>query len=136
MNNPQTEEEFESLGYKCRIVVGEDIQRPSYFREGHRCGYVGLPKDHIASIIGNCDDIPVQIHGGVTYAGLEDDGLFWVGFDCSHTGDSKAIWTFDNTKVEVIRLANRLKIITWNDAVEQKLKYMPEWFTKRVIIRK
>ena len=29
----------------------------------------------------------VHVHGGLTYAGTEDDGIHWFGFDCAHAGD-------------------------------------------------
>lgn len=37
-------------------------------------------------------DLLVDVHGGITYAeghlpGQEDDGKWWFGFDCAHSGD-------------------------------------------------
>lgn len=61
---------------------------------GHRCGYVGLPVGHTHHSKGY-DDVPADVHGGLTYAGSEDDypvpadGLWWLGYDCAHLGDER-----------------------------------------------
>ena len=54
-------------------------------RSGHLCGYVILTTDN--DYFGmDYDDIPVDCHGGLTYA--SDEGPNWViGFDCAHYGD-------------------------------------------------
>jgi hypothetical protein len=62
---------------------------------GHRCGYVGLPVGHTHHGKGYDDDVPAVVHGGLTYAGSEDDypvpadGLWWLGYDCAHLGDGR-----------------------------------------------
>ena len=58
---------------------------------GHRCGYVGIPKDH--ELYGkHYNNILLDCHGGLTYSGdgypLDDD-LWYIGFDCAHWGDGK-----------------------------------------------
>lgn len=71
---------------------------------GALCGYVGLPPGH-PHHGSEYDDVPVEIHGGLTFAGecSEDrpegygichvpaEGrpadVFWLGFDCAHAGD-------------------------------------------------
>lgn len=52
----------------------------------HLCGYVGLPEGHRYF---GCShkQIPIDVHGGLTYSEHDDDGLWWVGFDCAHAGD-------------------------------------------------
>tara|TARA_R100001530_G_scaffold130261_1_gene101070 strand:- start:1582 stop:2025 length:444 start_codon:yes stop_codon:yes gene_type:complete len=54
----------------------------------HWCGYLSLPEEHPWH---NCnyDNIPVNCHGGPTFAGRNIAGLdkFFVGFDCAHSGD-------------------------------------------------
>ena len=68
---------------------------------GHLCGYVGLPEGHALhgadpdEADDACGDWP---HGGFTYGregneyvpGVQglDAGLWWLGFDCAHGGDS------------------------------------------------
>lgn len=60
-------------------------------RMGHWCGYVGVPDTH--EYHGkDYDDVPVEVHGGLTYASdraprKDPDGLWYLGFDCAHCGD-------------------------------------------------
>lgn len=75
------EREFEHAGYKCVVTFGT---------MGHRCGYVGIPKEH--PLYGK----NYTSYLGITYAGggdksdypIESD-LWWFGFDCIHAGDKK-----------------------------------------------
>ena len=48
---------------------------------GSWCGYVELPANH-PDVGSDYDDIDVQVHGGLTYAG----GRVF-GFDCAHWND-------------------------------------------------
>jgi hypothetical protein len=70
------------------------VLRNSYL--GTLCGYVGLPNEH--RFWGAHSDNPelrdVQAHGGLTFSGRrvfrdgEDPGTLWyLGFDCGHSGD-------------------------------------------------
>ena len=61
---------------------------------GHRCGYVGVPKDH--PLFGkDYDDVDANVHGGLTFSSGEtgkypvESNLHWFGFDCSHYMDAK-----------------------------------------------
>lgn len=80
------EEDFIYKGFRC-VVIGTAL--------GHRCGYVGLPRGH--KYYGeDYDDIPVECHGGLTYGRdnpnypvANNEGLYWIGFDCAHCDDSK-----------------------------------------------
>jgi hypothetical protein len=87
----------ESTGLTCLIR-----RHP---RSGHWCGYVGVSPSH--PLQGkHYDDLDVEVHGGLTYAGLGDDDpeygicrichvpqpgepehLYWFGFDCGHCWD-------------------------------------------------
>ena len=83
------EEEFEYKGYPCVVV---------FTSLGYRNGYVGVPKgnpfhgydDETESI-----DLELSMHGGLTYAAenpfypIENEGLWWIGFDCAHAGDGQ-----------------------------------------------
>ena len=54
-------------------------------RSGHLCGYVHLTTDN--DYYGyEYDDIPVDCHGGLTYAS-EHETEWVIGFDCAHYGD-------------------------------------------------
>ena len=81
------ESDFICEGLRCVVVFGD---------LGHRCGYVGVPKgnplhgkDYFDPALAG-----VECHGGLTYSGgrnypvLNDDGLWWFGFDCDHAWDA------------------------------------------------
>lgn len=85
-NEPDTED-----------IDGGDLY-PRHIRRGpgmHLCGYVSLPPGHPWHGK-DYDDIPVSVHGGLTYAEPADESVardaaprgWWViGFDCAHGGD-------------------------------------------------
>lgn len=71
----------------------------------HWCGYIGIPKGHPFYSKGY-NDLNVVCHGGLTFAGFFDndradkDRLFFIGFDCAHSGDICSFSTmFNNTDV-------------------------------------
>ncbi len=85
----------EDSGLYCQVVRHGDF--------GNFCGYVFLPKSH-TYYEEDYDNIPFNVHGGLTYAGFPslgitdpafcpvmyefDPGLpYLIGFDCSHSGD-------------------------------------------------
>lgn len=82
--------EWRHNGFPCLMV------RHASF--GHWCGYVGIPPGH-PYYEKNYDDVPVEIHGGLTYASQcnghvchvampgEPEHVWWLGFDCAHLGD-------------------------------------------------
>ena len=97
--------EWESHGFSCCILRT---------KLGHLCGYVGVPEGHPAygttgtvkvwkksdKPTGNYlpgfgyiengweGEIGLNIHGGITFGQKGDfDDLWWLGFDCAHSGD-------------------------------------------------
>ena len=65
------------IQYKCIIKRNKHIK--------NLCGYVVLTKDN--KFYGkDYDDIPVQVHGGLTFSS-EVNGEWLIGFDCAHHGD-------------------------------------------------
>ena len=60
-------------------------------RFGCWCGYVGTSPQHPNFGLGY-DDVDVNVHGGLTFAGHPiagdpDETFWWFGFDCNHGGD-------------------------------------------------
>jgi hypothetical protein len=71
---------------------------------GHWCGYVGVPEDHPFHGKGY-DAVDADVHGGLTFAdkcrpsdkgegfgichvaGPGEPEVWWLGFDCAHSGD-------------------------------------------------
>jgi len=101
--------EWEHEGLKCLIRRHNTL--------GHLCGYVVLPEGHYA-YEKDYDDIDVDVHGGLTYANMED-GKWVVGFDCAHLGDyvpgsmfcrvdGEHEWTVDEVEKETNQLARQL----------------------------
>ena len=58
---------------------------------GNLCGYVGIPLNSKLIKL-DCNDIEVNIHGGLTYTGRcggdicheAEEEVYWLGFDCAH----------------------------------------------------
>ena len=87
---PTLEKAFEYKGYRC-VVLFQSM--------GFRTAYVALPKD--SQFYGvDCDEIPVECHGGLTYADFDlySQGdikdVWWIGFDCWHYFDKRDIETY------------------------------------------
>lgn len=67
---------------------------------GHRCGYVGVSKDH--PLFGkDYNDVGVDVHGGLTFSSTEigkypvESDLHWFGYDCIHLGDARDLNLMD-----------------------------------------
>jgi hypothetical protein len=67
----------------------------NFVHDSHNCGYVGVPPGH--PLFGKeYNDLDIECHGGLTYAGTnmvgypveEHDGWHYFGFDCAHLGDA------------------------------------------------
>lgn len=57
----------------------------------HPCCYIGVNKNHELAGF-HYDDIPLQVHGGLTYSdeGAGEylpEGYYWYGWDYAHAGD-------------------------------------------------
>ncbi len=80
---------FEHAGLPCMIHRG---------RAGAWCGYVAVDENHPAFGI-HYSEIYVDIHGGLSYSDHcqgelchvpkpgQPDNVWWLGFDCLHSGD-------------------------------------------------
>jgi len=75
--------------------------------KGWGCGYVLLPHDH--PYHGKFyDNIPVEVHGGLTYS--EKEGEYWmVGFDTAHYMDNKFNCSKEMVLNETIKLRDQLE---------------------------
>ena len=85
------------------------------------CAYIGIPEDH--PLAGKSyDDIPLDVHGGLTFADKGDGkmrpaGMYWYGWDYGHSGDTsfydlepsmarfrekdETAWTVDDVQKEI-----------------------------------
>ena len=92
-------------GFKCVSAI---------YSDGHRCGYVGIPRIH--KYYGrDYDSIPVDCHGGLTYGGYKypiDDNCkyYYIGFDFAHLGDgydfdkAEQIWKDDSSVLSQLNI--------------------------------
>lgn len=71
-----------ATGLECLIIR-------SYF-SGALLGYIKIPSDNALYGV-SYDSEPLSgilVHGGLTFSGdRENDGQYWIGFDCSHYND-------------------------------------------------
>ena len=119
MNKPWEEEEdlyqWIHSGYYCEIRRSEST--------GSLCGYVEIPKNHPLFKIYYIDkDFPdFDVHGGITYSGLNKQNRWLIGFDCAHSGDyrpkltnsifiddSSVYRNYEYVKIEVEYLVNQV----------------------------
>ena len=79
------------------------------FDTGWGNGYIGVPKEHPwyeKYYMDIENEYDVDIHGGLTYSGFEDDDkcFWWVGFDTAHVGDTLRDWPRSRVEEEAQRL--------------------------------
>jgi hypothetical protein len=114
---------------KTIIVENNWLSREGQFAMdyGWGNGYVLIPRDHCLWGV-YYDDIPVEVHGGLTFNDLieeeilenknfssitkEDIGSWMVGFDTCHSGDTLEKWSKEAVQAETDRLAKQLGAIT------------------------
>ena len=118
-HGPNQLEWITDSNYRCLITLTST---------GHYCGYVCFPDDHPFAKCKDELEIPVSVHGGVTwYKATTPDGRqyknkWWIGFDCAHSGDltgfqfpNSAAWTdavwrsFDYALRETISLHDQIR---------------------------
>lgn len=97
------------------FVKSSDWQKP--YQKGWGNGYVIIPKGH--RFHGkHYDEIPVDVHGGLTFSEyasdlgwpeLADESDGWVvGFDTGHFADNASRWTKENVIKETEYLKQQL----------------------------
>ena len=72
------EREWEHCGYRCSVSLNVLFMR---------CGYVDVPSGHPLFGVRYDRIDGICVHGGLTYSGMTDDGLWRLGFDCAHYTD-------------------------------------------------
>jgi len=74
--------DFMVLGVRCLIMRGP----------GALCAYLGIPLNHTLAYK-DYDDVDLDVHGGLTFAGSGEDGYrpkgyWWFGWDYAHSNDA------------------------------------------------
>lgn len=72
-------------------------------------GYVSLPIDH-PWYVKYYDDLPVDVHGGLTYSRMED-GRWVIGFDTCHFGDTAERWPIAAVAAEAESLLKQAEAV-------------------------
>jgi hypothetical protein len=126
-DEPDRAEWVHENGLKCRINRNPIT--------GTLCGYVGVPKGH-QHFKGHYDDevmcvADLDIHGGLTYSEMGDDGYWYFGFDTAHSDD------FSPKIVEHLIEAGRKDFAfyqscdykTW-EYVNREIEFLAEWLAR------
>ncbi len=111
---------YEGFDY---VIIKRDLHSPLYdlYSLSYYCGYVRIP-DGFEELMVPADmlDFTIFCHGGITYSGYMDDHPgYWLGFDCSHYGD-----TIDICHLEYV--ANECKNII-DQIMDLKKMYQEVW---------
>lgn len=80
--------EFEHCGFKCIVFrqASRETCEEFHMSGGHLTGYVAIDKDH--TFYGkDAYHLYLDVHGGITFAEIGNEELFFIGFDCAHAGD-------------------------------------------------
>ncbi len=97
------------------------------------CAYIGVPSNHPLAGF-DYDDIPLDCHGGFTFAREGDEeyhpkGYYWYGWDYAHSGDA-CVYSFntpgltpnqDDKQWTVQEVVSEAKDVAWNFARLVKL---------------
>ena len=103
---------YDELGMDLPIKLIQNSHRWGPTERGWGNGYVRISAGHPFHDM-NYMDIPVNVHGGLTFGdhimdnNTWSDG-YWVGFDTAHYGDNSDIWTIDEVSDETINLFNEI----------------------------
>lgn len=101
---------------------------------GHRCGYVGVPKNN--SLWGRSYSQPdlydIDVHGGLTFSGSFEeigfDDYWFFGFDCAHAHDAKdleALELYKNSLLDAQPFSfNQLSPVRTQHYVEKQCRYL------------
>lgn len=140
------EPNYEAFEYKDYVCV---LRRNPL---GAWNGYVLLTPNDPWYDIKNYNDIPIEVHGGLTYGKYTTDGLdnkvYAIGFDCAHWDDIVPMMVDENKKALIEKYPELLEIydridkifdekdmqnpITYKDInfVRKEIEYMVEQIIK------
>lgn len=92
------------------------------------------------------DDLPIDVHGGLTYGTIEEDGFDWFGFDCAHLGDrtqgllpplrgDEHFWSLEEVVKETEEMAKQFSELTLRKIIVHKIRWEPDWFKDNIEIK-
>ncbi len=107
-NHPLVKEEYD-FGFFTGFIQRHHM--------GYNCGYLRLPSNHRFYKTAY-DDIPVHVHGGLTFSQLDENDNWVIGFDTAHFGDlvpflpssedDEHYWTHQEVFDELMKLYKQL----------------------------
>lgn len=114
------------MNSELKVIVKENTwMKSTHFTLDHGWGngYVLLPADHPYHGA-HYDEIPVEVHGGLTFStevdevmvedwpelSKEDIGGWLVGFDTAHAYDTISRWPKENVVTEAEQLRDQLSL--------------------------
>jgi hypothetical protein len=119
-----------------------------FVNDSHRCGYVAVPSGHRLHGV-SCNNlyergIDIDVHGGITFSEsgdkypVENDGLYWFGFDCAHSGDATKYFRQPNDVMrsldycvgECESLARQLAIVVVPPTAEETIADLQQQLTE------
>lgn len=77
-------------------------------RGSHPTAYVMLDKNNIYYDI-DYGEIPIVVHGGLTYSSNKNKGQYWIGWDYAHIGDYTSYCDGDGKKWTTDEILNHVK---------------------------
>jgi len=103
--------------------------------------YVGIPEDHVAAGL-SYDDVPVDVHGGLTYgrdelAEVDEDGekpVKWFGWDYNHATDHKREVEVEEPVEDAEDVVDQFKEMTAKTIVDHKIRFLPDEVLEKVDI--
>lgn len=103
---------YDELGMDLPIKLVQSPNRWGPTDRGWGNGYVRISEGHPFYGM-NYMDIPVSVHGGITFGDhIMDDSRwpdgYWIGFDTAHYGDNQEKCTMDYVMDETIDLFNQI----------------------------
>jgi hypothetical protein len=103
---------YDELGMDLPIKLTQSFDRYGFTERGWGNGYVRISEGHKYYGM-NYTDIPVNVHGGLTFSEniMDNDKWsdgYWVGFDTAHYGDNQETCTMDYVTDETIDLFNEI----------------------------
>lgn len=122
----EIEKSLKLNGYDCRIIMYSYVTPIPVkgMESGWRCGYIGIPKNSKFFKLGYNsinEKFNILVHGDFTFADSNHDsrfgkkkGLWWIGFDCMHCGDSLSRWTLNKVIEELENTTKQMRAIERN----------------------
>jgi hypothetical protein len=96
------EPDFMEWEYKCiKCRIRRNASNEPGLGMGQLNGYVCIPMEHpwYKKEFNDSEEPTVNIHGGITFQDTEENGEYWIGFDCAHFRDEMPYKSYLSMKI-------------------------------------